>query len=70
MAFTRGDFHWCADRIIPGQTSEKAKECQIEAAVLILNKLSPMQQEAVRLYGRSCREEGCDETYDTIREQS
>ena len=53
MKFNNGDFHWKYSRY---QTNEQA----VKDAIVILNKLTDEQIEAVRLYGHSCQEEGYD----------
>ena len=66
--FTKtGSFHWCPRRFIEvdytaDQTTQDVKaEQEVDQAVQLLNRLTPAQQKAVELYGRSRYEEGYDE---------
>lgn len=57
MSFLVTDLYWNPRRI-------QSTPAEIEAAVACLNTLSVEQEKAVRVYGRSCKEEGYDEGYD------
>jgi hypothetical protein len=62
--FHRGDFHWQPSRFL---ASKKNTEKQIENVLQILNDLTPAQEEAVRLFGKSCFEDGIEAGVDLAR---
>jgi hypothetical protein len=58
--FHRNDFHWKAKRFIILAKNKQDAENKLKDFIVILNNLTPEQEEAVRAYGESMSEESCD----------